>query len=405
MPLIPERGALRTLAAATLVNTFGTGMMFTTSALYFTRIVGLSPAQVGVGLTCAGLVGLLSGVPLGHVADRVGPREIQIALVSAIAALDLLYAVVGAFWQFVVVACVIAFFDSGTRSARGALIALAVGRDRRSYARAYLRAITNIGITAGAACAGIALHLDTGAAYRTLIVVDAATYALCALVLVALPRIPPVSREHAASPWQALSDRPYVAMVFVSGLLALHFGLIEIGVPLWVANYTSAPRTLVSLLFIVNTVSVVLFQVRVARGVDTPAQGARAMRRAGVVLFVACALFASADGPSRPEAIALLIAAAAVHVLGEILQSAGSFCLNIELAPERAQGQYQGLAGTGMMLSTMLAPSVIALLPLGVGRPGWLILGGVFVVSGALVVPVVAWAERTRDRYALPVRT
>lgn len=399
MPLVPDPGPLRVLASATLVNTFGNGLMFTISALYFTRIVGLSAVQVGVGLSMAGLVGLLSGIPLGHAADRLGPREMQMALVSVIAVLSLGYTVIGQFWQFALLASVIAFFDAGTRSARGALIARAVPPDRRVYARAYLRSVTNIGITLGAALAGVALHLDTPAAYRTLIVIDAVTYAGTAVVLRSLPTVPAVASEHAASPWQALRDRPYVAMVLVSGVLAMHFGVIEIGMPLWVVNHTDAPRSLVSLLFIVNTVAVVLFQVRASRGVDTPAAGARAMARAGWVLLAACGLFAASGGRGVMSATVLLLAAAAVHVYGEILQSAGSFCLNIELAPEHAQGQYQGLAGTGMTMSFMLAPSVVALLPLGLGSVGWLILGAMFVVSGTALVPIVGWAQRTRPRW------
>ena len=400
MPLVPEPGPLRVLASATLVNTFGNGLMFTASALYFTRIVGLSATQVGAGLTCAGLVGLLAGVPLGHLADRMGPREMQIGLVLVTAVLTFGYAAVTAFWHFVLLASTIAFFDAGSRAARGALIAKAVPPGRRVYARAYLRSVTNLGISVGAAIAGIALYLDTATAYRTLIVLDALTFALAAGLLRSLPTVAPVPRGRAASPWQALRDRPYVAMVAVSGILSMHFGLLEIGVPLWVANSTTAPRWLVSVLFVVNTVAIVLLQVRVSRGVEVPAAGARAMARAGLVLFAACVLFAAAEGLARWAAVTVLVAAACVHVLGEILQSAGTFCLTIELAPDRAQGQYQGLAGTGMTLSFMLAPSVVALLPLGLGRPGWLILGAVFVVSGAALVPITGWAERTRDRYA-----
>ncbi|MGI8888335.1 MAG: hypothetical protein ACR2GB_05110 [Nocardioidaceae bacterium] len=118
--------------------------------------------------------------------------------------------------------------------------------------------------------------------------------------------------------------------------------------PLWVASHTDPPRTLVAALFIIYTVMVVLFQVRATRNVTTPADGAQVMARAGVILFVACALFAVAGGVGRSAAIGLLVLAALVHVVGEIFQSAGSFCLNSELAPEHAQGQYQGLAATGM---------------------------------------------------------
>nr|WP_284287634.1 hypothetical protein [Angustibacter aerolatus] len=41
----PDDPALRTLSLATLVNTVGNGAFYTVSALYFTRVVGIRPAQ------------------------------------------------------------------------------------------------------------------------------------------------------------------------------------------------------------------------------------------------------------------------------------------------------------------------------------------------------------------------
>lgn len=81
--LLPESPAERAIALATLANTVGNGMFYTVSAIYFTQSVGLSPAQVGLGLTVAGLCGLLAGVPAGHLGDVRGPRNILIALLLA----------------------------------------------------------------------------------------------------------------------------------------------------------------------------------------------------------------------------------------------------------------------------------------------------------------------------------
>ena len=49
-----------------------------------------------------------------------------------------------------------------------------------------------------------------------------------------------------------------------------------------------------------------------------------------------------------------------------------------------------------MSISTMVAPTVLALLPLGLGVPGWIILGVWFAVVGVLFVPVVRWAAARR---------
>ena len=83
MRLVPEPGPLRLLSVSTLVNTFGNGLFYTSAALFYTRSIGLSPSQVGVGLTVAGLLSLLVGIPAGHLADLRGAREVLMALLVA----------------------------------------------------------------------------------------------------------------------------------------------------------------------------------------------------------------------------------------------------------------------------------------------------------------------------------
>ncbi|WP_373283235.1 hypothetical protein [Streptomyces prunicolor] len=61
--LVPPAGPQRTLALAQLTNSVGDGAYYVTSALYFTHVVGLAPARVGLGLTLAWAVGSLVGVP------------------------------------------------------------------------------------------------------------------------------------------------------------------------------------------------------------------------------------------------------------------------------------------------------------------------------------------------------
>jgi hypothetical protein len=55
---------------AVLANTFGFGLVVTSSVLYFTRVVHLPVGRVGLGLTIAGLIGLAAGIPIGDLADR-----------------------------------------------------------------------------------------------------------------------------------------------------------------------------------------------------------------------------------------------------------------------------------------------------------------------------------------------
>jgi len=76
IPLLPEAGARRAYGFVTLVNTFGFGLIVTSMVLYFTRVLHLSSNEVGLGMTIAGLIGLIAGVPIGDLADRYGPRVV-----------------------------------------------------------------------------------------------------------------------------------------------------------------------------------------------------------------------------------------------------------------------------------------------------------------------------------------
>ncbi len=155
---------------------------------------------------------------------------------------------------------------------------------------------------------------------------------------------------------------------------------------------------MVAALLVLNTTSVVLFQVRIARQVNGLASATRVARRSSVVMLVACGVYAcSAFGGSPWIAGIVLVAGALLQVLGEMALASSSWEISFGLAPEGKQGQYQGFFGGGVAIARMLGPLLLTALILGWGTPGWLMLGGLFVVAGFAMTPAVRWAERTRS--------
>ena len=73
---IPLERDLRVLAIGSFANRFGAGAVMTTSALYFTRQVGFSAAEVALALSVAAIVGIVVQVPAGHLGDTRGPRRV-----------------------------------------------------------------------------------------------------------------------------------------------------------------------------------------------------------------------------------------------------------------------------------------------------------------------------------------
>ncbi|MFH9606140.1 MFS transporter [Streptomyces sp. NPDC017448] len=396
---IPAAGPARGLAVAQLVNSLGDGAYYVCSALYFSQVVGLPAARIGVGLTIAWGVGAIAGVPLGQLADRVGPRRTAVALAVATALSVAAFLLVRSFPSFLLVACAYATAQCGLAAARQSLLAGLVDRDGRTGVLAHLQSALNAGLALGAAVGGVALHIGTAGAYLTALALDAAAFAGCALLLA---RLPEPARGPAAVPRRGadrtvLRDRPYALVALLNMVMLLRMPLISLAVPLWIAERTAAPGWAVSALLVLNTGAVMLFQVRTASVVRDLPSAVRTVRSGGALMLASCAAFAltALDAPLW-VLFAVLLVAAGLQVWGEMRQSAGAWQISFDLAPAGRQGQYQGLFGAGVPVARMLGPLLLTALIVSWGVPGWLLLGALFLTAGAAMGPAVRWAERNR---------
>ncbi|MFD9333295.1 MFS transporter [Streptomyces sp. NPDC060028] len=405
--ILPPPGAPRRLAAAQLSNSVGDGAYYVCSALYFTRVVGLSPAQIGLGLTVAWAIGSVAGVPLGALADRRGPRGTSVALAVATAASVASFLFIRSFWAFLAAVVVYATAQCGLAAARQALLAGIVTPQERTGVLAHLQAVLNAGLALGAALGGLALSADTERAYLAVFVLDAAGFLVCAAVLLSLPVVAPVPERAAGEPRLAvLRDRPYALVTLLNAVLLLRMPLLSLAIPLWIVERTNAPGWLVSALFVLNTVVVMLFQVRTARPVTDLDSARRALRISGLVMAASCAVFALSALPEAGwAAAAVLVVGAALQVDAEMRQSAGSWQIGFELAPPERIGQYQGFFGTGVPVARTLGPLVLTSLLLLWGIPGWLLLGALLLAASYGMGPAVRLAGASKQGLSPGVRS
>lgn len=388
----------RLLAAAQLAGSLGDGAFLTCSVLFFTRIAGLTPAQVGLGLTLGWAVGSVAGVPLGDLADRHGARGSAVLLALATGTSILAFLLVRSPLAFVLAACLYGSCQTGLAAARQALLAALADPAQRTRVRAHLQSAGNAGLAVGAGLGGLALAADTAPAYLTVFVLDAASFVVTAALLYALPAVPRASAPRGGEPKLAvLRDRPYALVTVLNAILLLRMPLLSVAIPLWIVERTAAPGWTVSALFVLNTVVVVLLQVRVAGRLASVGSAARMVRRSGVLLLASCVAFAlSAAGTSPWTAFGVLVVGALVQVLGEMLQSAGSWEIGFALAPADKQGQYQGFFGTGTSVARAIGPVLPSTVVIGWGLPGWLLMGAIFAAAGWAMGPAVRWAAATR---------
>jgi MFS family permease len=404
---------LRILSASALVSTLGRGVFFTLTVLYFTLIVGLDVAEVALVLTVSSAVGVLTGLLGGQLADRVSSRRLLFGLVLVEGIALIMYAQASSFGMVLAIACVVTGADRAAYSARSAIIARAFTGQDRVGARAILRTITNLGIALGSAAASVPLLVGTGDAFRVAIVLaGGATLASTVLLWrlpsrVDAPRRPPA--QHTTPPRPA--GRPpfrnprYLALTALSGLFGIQFGLAEIGLPLWIVNFTQAPTVTVSVLLIVNTVLVIIFQIPLSRGTHDVRRAGNAVGLAGLLMLGACLLYAGSGAVPALAAIALLVIAMLLHTFAEVLSSAGTWGLSFELAePERA-GAYQGVFSMGFSVGAMVAPLVITVTVLTHGVAGWLMLAALFLGSALGIVLIARHHSRPNPDLSVTLNT
>jgi len=192
-----------------------------------------------------------------------------------------------------------------------------------------------------------------------------------------------------------LRDRPFLAVSLLSGLLTAHGVLYLTVMPLWILTHTDAPKTVIAALVLLNTVLIVLLQVRVSRGADTAAGAARASRRGGLLIAVFCLVLPISGMTRGGLTIVVLVAAATLLILAELIESAGTWGLTATLPPADQRGAYVGALRLGTQVQFLVAPAGLTALGVTTGGWGWYPTAAIFVLVGLAIVPVVAWAERT----------
>ena len=392
------RGPLSRLAAGTLISAIGNGAWYTSWAIFLTRWIGLSPAAVGLGMTVAGACGVGAATPLGWIADRVGAREMFAGLLALQGLSAGAYVLVHGTASFLVVACLAQVAGSGTGGPRNALVLGLCDHEDRLEALGRLRAISHIGWALGAVAGGAVIAAATRPAYLALLALNGGTYLVYAALVITVPRVaaPGRPRAPARAGLRVVRDAPYMSLAGLMGVLALCWAMLSSGLPLWVALHTHAPRSISVVVVLISSVGIAAFQVRVSRGITAPRAAATGTLLSGCALAASCLLFALTAGGGGVSVIGLMVAAASLHLAGELLFVASSWGLSVPLMPPDAPGEYQGVFATGEAVALTAAPVLMTTLIAGWGQPGWLALAAIFLVPAVAAVPVTQWALRTR---------
>lgn len=381
--------AVRALSLATLLGRVGNGLVSTIEVIYFTLIVGLSPVAVATALGVGGAASLLATVPAGNIVDKFGAKRVMIiaAVLEGISILTLIF-VQTAFWLAVAVALISVIGTTFHIANTTVISQIGAGEDRVKI-RAAERAMANMGIGLGTVFAGVALAINTSWAYQAMMVLNCVFYLWAAAILNRVPNVEATIHKDEKIGIIALKDKRFLAATFLNGIVSLHFVIQGVALPLWILQYTTAPKWWVSVLFVINTVLVTVLQIRFSTGTGDLKVSIQKFRIGTLWLLGACVIYSLAGDIPLWAACLVLSVGMLVHTVGELQAAAGSWSVGFDLAQEKHMGQYQAVYSLGWGIGGTVGPLYVTALAIGLGMTGWWIMGAVFALAGAAMYVLV----------------
>lgn len=403
---LPPTPQERAYALITMVDSAGTGCFLTVSVVLFVRVIAVSPTQIGTALGFGGVVGLLTRVPLGRLADRLGHRRTLIWVHLIRGAAFPAYLVIHGFAAFLVVSVFLLVVDGWESPVRKVVLYAFAAVDDRVRIAAYNRSVYNLAFAAGSLLAAVALAGQGSRLSLYLVVAGNAVSFLTAAALAT--RLPPDPPRPASPPARQLPGARFAAVGLLCGTLFLSTSLLTIGLPLLILADFHSRQWLIGLAMSVNTVVAIALQVRLSRGSSDIAGAARAGLRSGAVLASACVFFFASTTIAGLPATATLLVAVVLLSVGELYASAATWGLSMSLRRHDLTAHNQSVWSVYVSLPYLIGPFLVAWSLHVLGSYGWLALGAVIAVAAALLGPVATGVHSqlagpaTIDRPQLP---
>ena len=398
--LTPHRTAQRNqtaLLTALGVDNFGSGLFLPLTLVYLTRDVGLPLNVAGPVISMGALAGLAVPAFTGRLVDRAGARSVVIAsqLVQALGAAG--YLLARSELPVLAAAMLLATGQQLFYSSLFALVSDVSGSGPPDRPFAVVNMVRAGCFGLGGLATGALLTAAGPAVYRIAVVADGLSFLACAVLLAWCVRVPgppaagsgrpdgPATGAGRTQRGRAgpLSDRPFLALIVLTGLVMLAVDFYLTGMPVYVIEELHAPDWLPGTLLAVSTTLSSLagtFALRMTGRLTRVAA-----IQAGAVLYVAwCAVSLAAillPPAWRPADLMMAIV---------LLAGAGLVCgpragaLAASVAPPQARGRYLAAFQYAFTGAGVLAPAVAALASVAVWLPWLLVATGAGVAIGGL---------------------
>jgi MFS family permease len=346
------------LQAGLVINAFGNGAGNPFLVIYLHNLRGFRLALAGLVGTTSATCALIAAGLAGYLADRYSARITMIAGLILSATGWTLYPLVHKPWEALIAAIFTGAGVGTWLTMQSTVLALVTPAAVRHAAFAQQRVAANLGLGFGGLTAGLIVTTARPATFSTIFVLNAATF-LVYTVFVARLRIPrAIAPRIRAGYREVLRDKAFRRVALLNlGYVAISVALVGSMFPVFARNYTGASERLIGLLFLVNSLLIIVAQMPIARAIE----GHRRVKTLAVtcVAFAGTWAFVELAGvvSAGRVAIVLLFAAFAVLSIGECLYDATYGPLVADLAPEGRTGRYMATSGLSWQVALIAVPA------------------------------------------------
>jgi predicted MFS family arabinose efflux permease len=371
-----------------LANAVGNGLAFPFIVIYLHNVRGFSLGTAGLVLATTGAVSLLAGPLVGVVVDRAGGRATLACALVLLAIGFGSFAFIEEPWHAFLAAAVSGVGNAGFWPSQSALLAGLTPPERRHGAFALQRVTRNLGIGLGGVAGGLIATTSNPTSFTVLFALDAATFLVFAVMLAFVPE-PELPRDEEGVPLgtgrylDVLRHRAFLGIVVLNVLfVTAGYAQFEL-LPVFAKNEAGVSEKGIGVIFLVNTLVVVLAQFPVAKALE----GRRRMPALTLMTVLwAVAWVVVLLGGAWLEALAAAAAfgaAAVVFGLGECFQGPVQGALVADLAPPRLRGRYMAVSTISWDIGFIVGPAaggfILAAEPLAL----WPLAGAVCLIAGA----------------------
>ena len=369
--LIPDlpRQAWVVLSGDSL-SAVGTGLTLPFFVVYLHRVRGLDLEVATLALSALALASLVGNVLSGVLTDSIGARRTLVLGLAGSAAGTAWFGFVSSVWQAFAAAALIGLGNATSWPAQDALLAAAVPVARRSSAFSLRHATLNLGFGIGAVGAAVIASFSSVRSFEVLYVLDAATFAAFALLLVSLrgigERVAARSAAERAGYRAVLCDRVLLRIWVLAALLTVvGYAQYNAAFAAFASSTGGLSSHALAVAFAVNMFAVALLQLPVLHALlGRRRTSSLALAFASIGLSWAVAVLAG-----RLSSFAAIVAfalAMGIFAVGETLISPTLAPMVNDIAPDRLRGRYNGMYTLALTVGFVVGPA-LAGVGLGVG--------------------------------------